>query len=217
LSRTQPEVLPPEPRTEGGTEEALAQRLKKAGYEAPTIQIPEDLYREIIEFLEIHVELTSEAEYDVVATKIVETWLVSKINELSYINFVGPPRSGKTRALEVIAALSHDSLIAATMSAPAIYRSLHERSASLFLDEIQQYLNEDRSTFLAILNAGQRKGQKAIITVKAGDGWVAQEFEVFGPKFLATTQSTADSLSTRCITIPMTKNTYRVNFRIDKA
>ena len=197
--------------------EDLPQILEEAGYVTPTIEAPPELFDDLTNFIEAHVELTHEAEYDIIAAKILETYMTSKINEVGYLNFVGPPRSGKTRALETIAALASSVYFGATMTTSTIYRILDDDPGATFiLDEIQQYLDDDKAIFLAILNSGQRRGLKAWINVPTGRGWKATGFEVFGPKFLATTQTTAKSLATRCITIPMTKNTYKVKFRIDK-
>ena len=177
----------------------------------------EQLYLDVRQFIEDHLELVEDAEYDVLAAKVFESWLPLKLRELAYVFFVGPPRSGKTRGLQVMSALCFNPKFGAYMSGPALYRVIDGASVgcTLFLDEIQQYLNVDAATFLAILNAGQRRGEKAIIMVRGKEGWEAQEFDVFCPKFLASTKDTVKSLETRCIIISMIKNARRVPFRID--
>ena len=57
---------------EQGSEMDLSKRLSDAGYVRPTIEIPQHLHDDIRYFLEEHVELTDEAEYDVLTTKIVD-------------------------------------------------------------------------------------------------------------------------------------------------
>jgi len=175
----------------------------------------EDLFLEVRDFLENHIDLVEEAEYDILTAKVFETWLIDRFSEVGYIFFLGPPRSGKTRALETLASICYNPLIAATMSAAAIYRTLDKGPATLFLDELQQYLQDDKTTFLAVLNAGQRRGQKAILVVRTGDGYDTQGFEVFGPKFMASTEETTHALATRCVPITMVKNTRRVPLRIN--
>jgi hypothetical protein len=157
-----------------------------------------------------------EAEYDVLTAKVFESWLIFKFNEVGYIFFVGPPRSGKTRGLETMATLCFNPKFAGYMTKSAVYRTLHNEWCTLFLDELQQYLKENRATFMAILNAGQRRGQEAIISVPRGRDWVSTGFKVFSSKFLASTEDTAKALATRCIIIVMVKNARSVPLRIDK-
>ena len=155
-------------------------------------------------------------EYDVLTAKVFESWLIFKFNEIGYIFFVGPPRSGKTRGLETLATLCYNPKFAGYMTQSAVYRTLDAEWCTLFLDEIQQYLKEDRATFMAILNAGQRRGQEAIISVHKGGDWVPTGFKVFGSKLMASTEDTARALSTRCIIISMIKNARSVPLRINK-
>ena len=180
------------------------------------LEYDEDLYLEIRSFVENHLDLVEEPEYDVLTAKVFESWLQHKLKELGYLFFIGPPRSGKTRALEVLAELCYNPKQAAYMTSAAMIRIIDEEWTTLFLDEIQQYLDKDRATFMAILNAGQRRGQKAYLAVSKGGNWIPAEFDFYGSKFLASTEDTAKALATRCIHIPMVKNARRVFFRIDK-
>jgi hypothetical protein len=175
----------------------------------------EALYLEIRKFIEDHLDLVEDAEYDILTAKAIESWLIEKFDTVGYLFFIGPPRSGKSRAEEVLASICYNSLLSATMTGPAIYRTLDKGTATLFLDEIQQYIKDDKATFLAILNAGQRRGQRATIVVKTREGYEAKTFEVFGSKILAATDLPTEALSTRCIMIPMVKNSRKVAYRID--
>jgi len=175
-----------------------------------------ELYLDVRRFIEDHVDFVEDEEYDVLTAKVFESWLITKVEELGYVFFVGPPRSGKTRALEVLSAICYNSKIAAYMSTPTIYRLLNMGYCTLFFDEIQQYLTENRGDFLALLNAGQRKGTPAWLSVQLKDEWIPTPFKVFGSKFLASTRDTAEALATRCIIIPMMKNVRTVPLRIDR-
>lgn len=175
-----------------------------------------ELYLDVRQFIEDHVDLIKEDEYDVLTAKVFESWLITKVKELGYVFFVGPPRSGKTRALETMETLCYNAKMAAYMSTPTIYRLLDMGYATLFLDEIQQYLIESRMEFLALLNAGQRKGSRAWLLVQMKDEWIPTPFKVFSSKFLASTRDTAEALATRCIIIPMMKNVRTVPLRIDR-
>ena len=174
------------------------------------------LYIDVRQFIEDHLDLIEDEEYDVLTAKVFESWLITKVKELGYVFFVGPPRSGKTRALEVMTVLCYNSKVAAYMSTACVYRLLDQGYCTLFLDELQQYLTENRMDFLALLNAGQRKDTPAMLLVPLKDEYIPTPFKVFGSKFLASTRDTAEALATRCIIIPMMKNVRTVPFRIDK-
>ncbi|MBA7630970.1 hypothetical protein ES703_38497 [subsurface metagenome] len=175
------------------------------------------LYRDVRSFIEDHLDLVEDEEYDVLTAKVFESWMVHKIKRLGYIFFVGPVRSGKTRGLETMEALCYNPKMAAYMSTATLYRLLDMGYATLFFDEIQQYLVESRMEFLALLNAGQRKGSRAWLLVKLKDEYIPTPFKVFGSKFFASTRDTAESLATRCIIISMMKNVRTVPLDIDAA
>jgi len=166
----------------------------------------EELYLEVREFIEQHLDLVEDAEYDILTAKVFESWMIWKFKSVGYIFFVGPPRSGKTRGLETLSTLCYNPKMAAYMTTAAIYRILNAEWSTLFLDEIQQYLDVEKATFMAVLNAGQRRGSNAIILVQKDGEWIPQDFDVFGSKFMASTEDTAKALATRCIIIAMIKN-----------
>jgi len=176
-----------------------------------------ELYLDIRGFIEDHLDLVEEDEYDVLTAKVFESWLITKVREVGYVFFVGPPRSGKTRAMEVLSTICYNSKMAAYMSTATIYRLLNMGYTTLFFDEIQQYLIEGRMDFLALLNCGQRKRTPAWLLVPLKDEYIPTPFKVFGSKFLASTRDTAESLATRCIIISMMKNVRTVPLRIDEA
>lgn len=176
----------------------------------------EGLYVEVLNYVKTYIDLFKERQYDVLTAKIFESWIVDQLNTLGYVFFIGPHGSGKTRAEETMEKVCKNSLFAATMTQATLYRALEEFKPTMFFDEVQQYLKDDRQGFLAILNAGQRRGQKAFIMVKGGDGWVMKAFEVFGPKFLASTQTTVATLASRCIVINMYKAPRRMPLFFDE-
>lgn len=175
-----------------------------------------ELYLDIRKYIEDHLDLVEEDEYDVLTAKVFESWHSLKLKEVGYVFFVGPPRSGKTRALEVLASLCFNSKMASYMSTATLYRMVDMEQCTVFFDEIQQYLQEDKMGFMALLNAGQRRGQKAWILVSVKGAWIPTGFSTFCPKFLASTRDTAEALATRCIIITMMKNVRIVPLRLDK-
>jgi len=180
----------------------------------------EDLFNEVKEFLEDHIDFDEEVYYIILTAKVLETWLIVKFGTVGYIFFIGPVRAGKTRALEVLAAICRHSKLAATMSGAVIPRFLNaeeNRDVSLFIDEVEQYFEgPDRSNMLAVINAGYRRGLKAIINVQTGSGWEPKELECFCSKFFAGTEEVSKALHSRCLIIPMVKNVKIMPLKIDE-
>jgi len=79
----------------------------------------EELFIEVRKFIEDHLDLFEDEEYDVLTAKIFESWTAFKFDQLGYVFFIGPPRSGKTRALEVMASICYNPIFAGYMSGPA--------------------------------------------------------------------------------------------------
>lgn len=181
----------------------------------------DELYSDVLEYLKEFIDLVEDAEYYILTSKIFESWFIIKFDEVGYIYFCGPPRSGKTRAMDVLSLLCYNSIMGAHMSRPAIYRILDKyceegMGCTFFLDEMQQYLSDKKAEFMAIMNCGYRRGQKAFIAVRGKDDWDVKGFETFAPKILASTKDTHATLLSRCIVVTMVKNIRNMPLRIDK-
>ena len=179
----------------------------------------EELWREIKDFLYDHIDLVNDAEYHILTAKIFESYVQFKFDFLGYTFFLGPPKSGKTRALETLQLLVWNPQMAPYMTHSVLFRLIEkEYFPTLLLDEIQHYLSGDfKEKFFALMNAGQRKGQCAVINTRgAEDDWEPTKFETYCSKFMASTKDTANALGTRSIYITMTKNARRMPLRIDK-
>ena len=63
------------------------------------------LYQAIINFYKTHIDFVDYIYYIILASFTLLTWRIKEVQELSYLAFVGVPRSGKTRALECLGRL----------------------------------------------------------------------------------------------------------------
>lgn len=112
-------------------------------------------------------------------------------------------RSGKSRTMEVVAKLSHEPLIAANATVPAIFRSL-DNPRTLFLDEADTIFGtktkaEQNEDLRGLLNAGFQRGTPVIRTV--GPTHVPTEFQVFAPACLAAIGRLPDTIADRAVNI----------------
>jgi hypothetical protein len=131
--------------------------------------------------------------------------------------FLGPLASGKTRGLECLKFLGYRSILASSMSAATIFRTLEAWHCLLLLDETEIYGRENMVEVLALLNSGYRRGQYAIRIEKL-EGQVPQiaMFDVFGPKGLAGTEELAATLQSRAILTTMSKNVRDIRLFVDE-
>lgn len=131
------------------------------------------------------------------------------------LQFFGPFESGKTRALEILSQISFRSWLSLYTTSANLYRPLEQWHPSLFLDESEVY--GDRNEILAILNAGYRRGQYVSRQVEDKEhGYRTEFFDVFGFKALASTETFARTLVSRCITFKMSKTTRPINMFVNR-
>jgi hypothetical protein len=176
----------------------------------------EELYNEIRQFIYDHVDLAD--GYDLLTTWVLASWVPEKWQSVPYLFFFGPPASGKTWALEVLSVLSLRGLLATSVTPSVLFRLCNAWRPTVFLDETEIYLKEDKAEVLNLLNSGYRKGQFAIRTGepdRAGERQL-QFFKVFGFKALAGTREFAETLRTRSIIFYMTKATRQIRMEIDQ-
>ncbi|MGA2308753.1 MAG: hypothetical protein ABSG57_04285 [Candidatus Bathyarchaeia archaeon] len=182
-----------------------------------TEESAEQLYTDVRRFIYDHIDFSKDVEYDLCASWVLHTWRLENWNVTPYLSFFGPPASGKTWAMEVLAALSFRSLLAA-MSPASLYYATQEWHPTCFLDETEMYLRgEEKADILNYLNMGYRRGQVVIRTTEDKDGSRSPVmFDVFGPKCLAGTKELFDTLKSRSFTFTMSRKTREIKMTIDE-
>lgn len=164
--------------------------------------------------------MPNRADYHILSAWVKAAYLQERFNFAPYLGFVGPPNTGKTRALETLAALLGEDRVVrtATISMAAIYRVVEAKHPILLIDE------GNRTTFsepiVTILNAGQKRGTKAIRTVKhvspsGEETYEVKEFDCFGFKAYAALYEQERSLTSRAITFCMMKPPHQYPTQID--
>jgi len=176
-----------------------------------------ELYDLVRQYIYDYTDLIEDFHYDILTLVVMESYLVDRLDFIGYLFFSGPPGSGKTRAEEVLNELCFNSLMAGRMSVATIYALLDQSNYTLVLDEIQQYLMDDKADFISLLNAGQKRGAMAYKTIRKEDGnFEPKGFNVFGLKIFASIDETTNTLGSRCIQIPMVKNMRHIPLSLDK-
>ncbi len=140
---------------------------------------------------------------------------------LPYLSIGGPIGSGKTQVFEVLVRLVFRPLLSSSMTAAALFRTLHERGGTLLFDEgdrLKQLRDPATVDLLGMLLVGYKRGGQATRMEKVGDSWRPESFQVYGPKAIACVSGLPPSLISRCIQIPMlraSKKSLKPRQRID--
>jgi hypothetical protein len=146
----------------------------------------------------------------VVALWIVHTYLVDLLEQTPYLTVTSPVRQcGKSRLLELLELIVPRPWPAVTPSEAVVYRTVHARTPTLLLDEVDAIFapkTADRHEGLrAILNAGHRRG--ATVPRCIGVSSKPQDFNVYCAKVLAGIGVLPDTITDRSIPIRLARKT----------
>jgi hypothetical protein len=125
---------------------------------------------------------------------VLSTWFPEKLTFAPYLALVGPPSSGKTTALRILALLCRRSLSTTDISSAAFYQVCHRMSPTVVIDETRTAGNT--RTLLHLLKSSNVRGFVALRKDKAQ--------LAYGPKLLSWVELPKDpQLNSRCIIVPM--------------
>lgn len=137
----------------------------------------------------------------------VLSYIYPVFDAVPYLAVGGPAGSGKSRVFELLEAVVFRPLATSNLSNPALFRSLHGNGGVLLLDEAER-LRDARSPevteLMSSLLAGYKRGGCATRCEAQGDGkFDITQFQVFGPKALASINEIPPALASRCIPVQM--------------
>ncbi len=164
------------------------------------------LLKDIEAFVRRFIVFASDAQVTAVALWLLHTHAIEAAEVTPYLNICSAEkRSGKSRLLELLAALAAGAVHVANISEAALFRMLGT-APTLLVDEVDALFasNGERTEALrGIINAGNRRGVNVVRCV--GAKHTPAEFEVFSPKVLAgiDTGKLPDTIADRSITLRM--------------
>jgi putative DNA primase/helicase len=109
---------------------------------------------------------------------------------------------GKTTALDVIAALTPRAIRTENLTAPVLFRLVHQHQPTLLLDEVDAWLPQAEE-LRGLLNAGHKRGACAYRC--DGEGNAVRPFRAFSPAVLAGIGQLTGTLHDRSIVVPLMK------------
>ena len=137
---------------------------------------------------------------------VLMTYCYPAWSAIPYLYLGGPAGSGRTRVFEVLSRLILRPLQSSSLSAAALFRTLHDKGGVLLYDEAERLKQNapDVAEVTAMLLAGYKRGGRATRLEPVGDGkFKTVEFQVFGPKAMACIRGLPVALSSRCIPVVM--------------
>jgi len=174
---------------------------------APTPDAAE-LFRRICERLAYYLDFPPESAAGALATLTLWamlTYCYPAWSTVPYLSIGGALGSGKTTVFRLLARLVFRAIESSNMTAACLFRTLHECGGVLLLDEAERLRDgsPEAGELRSILLSGYKRGSPAMRLEKVGDGFRRAEFDVYGPKALASIASLPEALSSRCIQLTM--------------
>jgi hypothetical protein len=184
----------------------------------PKPYIEQELWKGIRDFIYAHIDFTCNTDYDVATAFVLHSWRLEHFKTTPYLSFYGPPASGKTWSMEVLAAICYRGFLVTNITPATLFRIAQEYQPTLFLDEIQTYNQKDKSDIISLLNNGYRRGQ-VVPRLKVNKLTGEEQMVFYRPfcaKGFAGTEETTKTLATRALRFVMTRPSRPVKMEIDE-
>jgi len=184
-------------------------------WEEKQSDLPE-CYLNIIDMLKEYCDLKEEY-YPLIATWIIGTYMHADFESFPFLFLNAMRGSGKTRTLKLIAKLSKDGEVQASLTEAVLFRT----KGTLGLDEFEGLTRKGGENLRELLNAAYKKGTKVkrMKQKKNEDGdmeQVVEEFNVYRPIVMANIWGMEEVLGDRCITLVLEKsNNNRITHLIE--
>lgn len=137
----------------------------------------------------------------ITARYVLMSWVYDDFETIPYLRIVGPFGVGKTRFLNVIAAVAHHTLrMGSGITPPGIFHLIDKHpGATLIIDEANFEGMTKNNPFVQILNGGNNR--MGCTTRCIGQAFDARSYPTFGPKIIGANSFYEDGgLESRIIT-----------------
>jgi hypothetical protein len=174
------------------------------------------LWAETREFIRAYFDHLDQRVYDIMCAAVAWSYFYRDIGvSTPYILFLGPWRSGKTRALEVLESLSYKALRVVDPSEASLFRSIELLRPTLLIDESQVVDENVR----AVMASGYRYGAKIMRVIDPeADGFDGIKFyDTFSFIVYAAREEPPSDILSRTVVVHCEKNLRPTLKRIDEA
>lgn len=158
-----------------------------------------------VDLIDKHLELGRDSEIALLATWGVGTYFYPSFATFPRLDLRGERGSGKSKALQLLAAISFNGLLRVSPTPAVLFRLAESLRPTLCLDEIEGLAGDDKREILATLNAGYKAGGR--VDRCEGDDRLVKSYSVYCPVALAGIAGLNRVTEDRAITIVLTKGT----------
>ena len=163
---------------------------------------PVALFYRLRELFSTYLDYPDPLYYDFMPLWCLGTYLFMIFESYPYVYLSGTKRTGKTRTIEVAVSLCFNSVMSASMTDAAMYRSTENDRCTIFHDEAAKYSRKnkaDLSERLEIFNSGYKRSGSVRRCV--GDDNIPTDFSTYSPKLLASIEGLEETSADRTITL----------------
>jgi len=174
------------------------------------------LWQETREFIAAHFDHLDERVYDVMTAAVAWSYFYRDVKgSTPYLLFLGPWRSGKTRALETLEALCYRAVRVVDPSEASLFRTVELFRPTLLIDEAQIVDGNVR----AVLASAYRYGAKVMRVVDPEDKGLSgiKFFNTFSFIIYASREEPPSDILSRSIVVHCERNTRPLLKRVDEA
>lgn len=160
-------------------------------------------------------EVGRDCEATLLATWALATYFHAAFLAFPRLDLRGERGSGKSKALDIMAAIAFNGVLYASPSTAVLYRLAHPLRPTLCLDEIEGFDHEERREILAILNRGYTAGGS--VPRCEGDDHAVKSWKIYCPVALAGIQGLNRVTEDRAITLVLArgKDPAKLNADVD--
>jgi len=146
-----------------------------------------------------------ELYYDLISLWIIGTYLQPIWDTYPYLDITGFMRSGKTTLCRFIEVTAFNSILSASITAPALFRVVQSCKSTLIIDEAEKLTNPERAREIRdLLLTGYKQAGYAVRTEKTSkEKMVPRRFNTFCPKAIVSVSGLEEYLADRSIPIVM--------------
>lgn len=173
---------------------------------------PVGVFNSLVQFFDRFLEFHEDEAEDVNSTLAlwtILTYVYPAWTVVPYLKISGTLGSGKSTVFRCLSAVVFRPLASSNLTAPCLFRSLHDLGGTLLLDEGERLRDRapEASDMRSILLSGNKRGSPAMRMERVGDKFCRLQFDVYGPKAIASISDLNEALASRCIRITMTRAT----------
>lgn len=170
---------------------------------------PTTLYLEVRDLLKRHIYFPEEETYDVVTLWALGTYVYQCFVTYPYIHIRAIQGSGKSTLLQILEVVCFNGEFSEKWTESTISRLVNSDSATLLLDEAENYnrkSKDEQSAIFEVLKGGYKRGATSRKASSKRDNFKPETFDTYSPKAFGSTKPIDSILGQRCIDVRIEKS-----------